>query len=301
MLANSNFIEVAASYMYAAPNFASTYRFAQFTYTVSHREHYASMVRSLDLSYFAKEVDEDGELPPLAGWREFKYRQHDSCYVRTLNSSSTSHLPLPPLSSSSPNSENQNSKRRRYTTHPPPSPFLKSFHRTRDVPIGGICHALAACTCLQRLNLSRLQLASDFIVISPYHKHSSTHSAVHDEQNEWDNAPASNLTFVSDVPKSWTWQSSELVAVYADEIIAWLCNLHELESLKARACVWLTTDRVLKLLGGIEGETCGLERQGLKRVDFRESGMQKGVRWAIKGDAGLVARIVREVVENTKE
>lgn len=172
---------------------------------------------------------------------------------------------------------------------------------------------LAACTRLQRLNLSRLQLASDFIVISPYHPSSLLPS--HDNDIWGTPFPASNLTFVSDVPKSWTWQSSELVAVYADEIIAWLERLGDLESLKARGCVWLTTDRLLKLFGevpggnrdesGAKGDGTAMREErrkpGLKRVDFRESGMQKDVRWAIKGDAGLVARIVREVLENTKE
>jgi hypothetical protein len=74
------------------------------------------MVRELDLSYFGKiGLDKEGELEPMAGWREFKY------------------------------SHQRMSKNGGVTTHPSPSPFLKSFHRTRDLPIGGLCHVLAAC------------------------------------------------------------------------------------------------------------------------------------------------------------
>ena len=38
----------------------------------------------------------------------------------------------------------------------------------------------------------------------------------------------------------------------------------------------------------------------LTRVDFRESGMQRDVRWAIRGSRAEVERIVGEIVKNTK-
>jgi hypothetical protein len=249
MLTNSNFIEVAAVYLYASPVFSSTYRFAQFVYSVSHKPHYALMVRELDLSYFSKiGWDETtGELLPLAGWREFKYRSHEMYAPRSWHG------------------------------HVPPSPFLKSYHRTRDVPIGALSHVFAACSKLKKLNLSRLQLAADFLVASRSFKATSS----------------TGLLFVSDVPKSWTWTSNELVAVGADEVVRLVCQLRELGTLKARGCVWLSTVRVERLMGGA-GEA-------LERVDFRESGMQKDVRWAARGSRGEVERIVREVIENTKE
>jgi hypothetical protein len=241
MLTNSNFIEIAATYLYSSPVFASTYRFAQFVSTVSHKSHYAFMVRCLDLSCFSKLcIDEEGgELRPLAGWREFKYRHHHGARKG----------------------------------HPAPSPFLQSYHRTRDIPIGALNHVFAACARLQKLNLSRLQLAADFLVASP--------------------ATSKGLLFVSDVPKSWTWTSSELVAVGADEVVRWVCGLGELGALKARGCVWLTTVRVGRLM-----ENAG---EALLKVDFRESGMQKDARWAVRGSRGEVERIVKEVLENTRE
>jgi hypothetical protein len=39
--------------------------------------------------------------------------------------------------------------------------------------------------------------------------------------------------------------------------------------------------------------------ESLRSVDFRESGMQKDVRWAIRGGREEVLRIVEEVVRNT--
>ncbi|TAQ91466.1 hypothetical protein B7494_g169 [Chlorociboria aeruginascens] len=257
MLTNSNLIEVAASYMYISPHFFSTYRYAQFVFTVSHKQHYAEMVRVLDLSYFGKGADEHGELPALAGWREFKYRHHDIYYVRDRMSTMG---------------------KRENSTHPAPSPFLKNFHRTRDVPIGSICHVLAACRRIRKVNFSRLQVASDFSILSPAYPASSTTS----------------LIFVSDVPKSWTWRSSELTPIYADEIISWLKGLAELEVMKAKNFLWLNTQRVAVLMS---------ECRALRKVDFRESGMQRDVRWAVKGSKEEVARIVVKLpahkVQNT--
>jgi len=180
------------------------------------------MVRSLDLSRFSNpaDIDSTGEFFPLAGWREFKYRQRA------------------PALSSRPNS-----------THPIPSPLLQSFHRCRDVPIGGILHVLRHCSRIKYINFSRLQLASDFVVIAPkYARNSSTISSIPAAAHlpypnyflvvpDQHNAP---VHFVSDVPKSWTWHSSELKPIYADVIVRFMCKLKELESVKAKNCVWLT-------------------------------------------------------------
>lgn len=129
--ANTNLIEVAAIHMYHEPKFVSTYRYAQFAWTVSHKEAYAQMVRILDLSHFSKCPEGQGKPVPQAGWREFKYRHHDKYYPpgeRMAAMAATSLGPKLPNSS-----------------HPTPSPILKRYRRTRDLPIGGICHVLAAC------------------------------------------------------------------------------------------------------------------------------------------------------------
>jgi hypothetical protein len=268
MLSNSNLTEVAAIYMYFQPHFFSTYRYAQFTYIVSHKEHYASMVRVLDLSYITRQgADEQGDLPPQAGWREFKYREHDMYYVRDRISAMRTTTTL---------SSGVKVTRITNSSHPAPSPFLKSFHRIRDLPIGGICHVLASCKKIKKVNLSRVQIASDFIVASPEHPATAD----------------SGLIYVSDVPKSWTWHSSELAPIYADEIVSWLTRLDGLEVVTAKSCLWLTTARVERFLRE-SGEKLG-------KVDFRESGMKKEVRWAVKGKRRAVERVAKEVLDNTK-
>jgi hypothetical protein len=143
MLAHPTLVEAAATFMYAQPHFASTYRYAQFAWTVSNKEWYADMVRVLDLSYFDEEGGEHGEVVPQAGWREFKYRHHDMYYVRDR-------------------------MRVQALTHPPPSPYLKSFHRTRDIPLGGICHVLGSCKKI------RLVLRISFVTVSQVMKGGNT-------------------------------------------------------------------------------------------------------------------------------
>lgn len=103
---------------------------------------------------------------------------------------------------------------------------------------------------------------------------------------------------MSDVPQSWTWANNDLKAFYADDIVRVIVKLNQLEVLKARACTWLTTLRVEKLLVGASRPRGHEGEGGLRKVDFRESGMQRGVRWAVKGKREEVERIVREVVEN---
>lgn len=121
LLTAPNFTSIAVPFLYAHPLFASTYRYAQFAFTVSHNSGYADFVRNLDLSYFGNVgFNYDGELEPVAGWREFKYRS-DNVHLARERMDTTG------------------------KTHPGPSPFLKSFHRTRDLPIGGVCHVLGAC------------------------------------------------------------------------------------------------------------------------------------------------------------
>lgn len=113
---------------------------------------------------------------------------------------------------------------------------------------------------------------------------------------------STNLIFVSDVPKSWTWANDDLKPFYADDIVRVIVKLNELEVLKARACTWLTTLRVEKLMvEASRGEEWQEGEGGLRKVDFRESGMQKDVRWAVEGTREDVERIVKEVVENREE
>jgi len=175
------------------------------------------------------------------------------------------------------------------SSHPTPSPFLRSFHRIRDIPFGAICHVLDACKRIQKLNLSRLQLAADFLVCSPNAPRSLVPPTC---QADTSSHGKRKKVYVSDVPKSWSWESGELLPISADHILTSILSLPSLESLKAKNCLWLTTARVERMMKEVGDR--------LLWVDFRESGMQKDVRWAVKGTRAEVEKIVAEVIRNTR-
>ncbi|RDW84424.1 hypothetical protein BP6252_02014 [Coleophoma cylindrospora] len=260
MRSNTNLIEVAAIHMYCQPMFTSTYRYAQFAWTVSHKEVYAQMVRVLDLSYFNKPPEGHQKHPPQAGWREFKYRHHDRYY--------------PPGEQMAPMAATTLGPKIPGSSHPTPSPILKRYRRVRDLPIGGICHVLAACKNLRKVNFSRLQVAGDCIVQHENHKPTTF----------------TGLIFVSDVPKAFTWQANELLPMTYDEIIDSLMNLQHLETIKAKNFLWLNTHKVRSLMSN----------RSLKEVDFRESGMEKNVKWAIRGSKTDVQKILRELDDDAR-
>ena len=136
LLTSSGLVEAAAIAMYSRPEFASTYRFAQFVTTVTHSQSYAEMVRVMDLSKFGNEDLID---VPLAGWREWKYRteplysiqretQMPGCKIQPGQARDLHEQEI----RSNPN-------------HPKPNPFLKQWSTCRDVPTGALIHVLKAC------------------------------------------------------------------------------------------------------------------------------------------------------------
>lgn len=261
--ANKGLVEIAADYMYYHPKFASTYRFAQFVYTISHHEHYAMRVRHLDVSYFT-EVPQL-QRTPMAGWREWKYRSHD--LYRPPNK-----LNVPPKK---PRKREGVILRR---GHPVPNPFLESWALSRDIPLGGLCHCLQACLNLRVVNLSRCQLADDHLV-----------QDVDYPPNAW-----TGLIYVSDVPKSWTskswtWKSDELRPVYNMHVVEQLVKLEHLETIIAANWVGLSTGMVRELVN--------LGQGSLEKVDFMGSGLEKEKAWAIKGSRKEVKEIIAKMDE----
>lgn len=131
---------------------------------VSHNPQYALLVRSLDLSNIPLQPcdttkDSPRNYSPCASWREFKYRNEDMYYVTEDNGA----LTRSPKSSSPSGSWRKGIWRKQRSlaswktlkelgmtechtsSHPPPSPLLKRFECQRDIPIGALCHVLAAC------------------------------------------------------------------------------------------------------------------------------------------------------------
>lgn len=99
--------------------------------------------------------------------------------------------------------------------------------------------------------------------------------------------------FVSDVPKSWTWKSDELRAVYNMYVVEQLVGLEHLETIIAANWVGLSTGMVRELV------TRG--QPSLEKVDFVGSGLEKEKAWAIRGSRREVQEIIREMDEKDPE
>ncbi|OBT47053.1 hypothetical protein VE00_02448 [Pseudogymnoascus sp. WSF 3629] len=258
MLVHSALTEAAANLMYHTPLFASTYRFAQFAYTVSHQKHYGDRVRVLDVSGFAQVAQ--FERQPEAGWREWKFRNHDLYQGR-----SRLHVP-----------ERRPTRRRMtHRKHPQPNPFLEAWALSRDIPLGGLCHAIQSCQYLNTINISRIQLAEDFLIVDQNYPPSA-----------W-----TDTIYVSDLPKSWSWNSQELRPIYNIYIIDQLRKLKHLETVIANNGVFLSTLMIQELVDGAH--------PSLKYVDFEHSGMAREKPWAIKGTREEVVGIIRDMEKTT--
>jgi hypothetical protein len=265
MLTHPALFEPAADVLYHTPLFASTYRFAQFAHTVSHHEHYGDRVRILDVSGFTAVPQFERE--PMAGWREWKFRSHDLYRARRPHRVTGPIATGPPIET-----PKRRPTRRRVLKrgHPPPNPFLEAWSLSRDIPLGGLCHAVMACRNLVALDISRVQLAVDFLVVDKDYPPSAWTDAI----------------FVSDVPKSWTWKSHELRPIYNGFIIEQLRKLAHLERVTARNSVFLSTVMVREL---VEGSA------SLRWVDFEGSGMEAGKAWARKGTKEEILAVIREM------
>ncbi|KAK9463772.1 uncharacterized protein V1516DRAFT_618343 [Lipomyces oligophaga] len=300
-------------YLYQNPQFTSTYRFAQFVSTVTHDRTVASYVRSLDLSKIENGVK--GNVI-LAGWRDWKYRSeplywsrkhhhhhhHHHHHVRRLSGDNTNSVSATPKerrpslrrsslsfgSSSSSSSSltslsgglasttslvsSQSAPRksgRRHSSaspvslkHPLQSPLLKQYSLARDVPLGAVIHVIRACPKIQHIDLSTLPLAADYYVASRKYKPTAF----------------TNLLFVSDVPKSYTWRPEETIHVLAGrDLVAALLELRDLRTLRMQSLVWVSKEIVQRILSH--------ERLGdtLEYVNFAQCGMSRGLPWAKEG------------------
>ncbi|KAJ6257667.1 hypothetical protein Dda_7454 [Drechslerella dactyloides] len=267
LLCNRYLADSVAPALYAAPRFASTYRFAQFVSVITHSPLLASLVRELELESVAEAVPED---LPVAGWRDWKYRtdplhtirrEPDGFRLRKVGGGSSG--------------GGSGKGRVKGTTHPLPSPFLTQYHTCRDVPMGGVLHIIVACSRLRKINLSNVAIADDYAVLPPASKHSGYRPTAF-----------TNLLFVSDVPKSYTWRSDETKALHAAvELVNAVTKLRYLESFEARRGVWLTSGIASRLVSGCVRAV---------EWDFRECGGYKGERWARKGSSEEILDLLVE-------
>jgi len=148
LLTSAGLVEAAAIAMYNRPQFASTYRFAQFVTTITHSQRYAEMVRVVDLSKFGQEDLKD---LPLAGWREWKYRT-EPLYSIQRDIQSPGYKIQPGQGRQLDEQEIQSNP-----THPKPNPFLKQWSTCRDVPMGAIIHVLQACKRIRLVGIESIR------------------------------------------------------------------------------------------------------------------------------------------------
>lgn len=258
MLTSTALVEAAANRIYYHPKFATTYRYAQFAYTVSHKQTYADRVRVLDVSGFNKVPQFERE--PEAGWREWKLRNHDMYRAN-------SKLVVPPKKPSA---------RKRVTrrSHPKCNPFLEPWALSRDIPLGALCHALKSCENLHTVNISKVQLAEDFEINDKMYPPSTWTGSI----------------YVSDVPKSWTWNSDGIKSINNTIIIDHLVKLEHLETVIANNSIFLSTKMIRNLVDG--------SADRLKYLDFKDSGLEREKPWAIKGTGEEVKKVIREMEKN---
>ncbi|KAK6336318.1 hypothetical protein TWF696_001880 [Orbilia brochopaga] len=266
LLCNKYLADSVAPALYAAPRFASTYRFAQFVSVITHSPLLANLVRELELESVAEAVPED---LPVAGWRDWKYRSDPLHTIRREPDGFRMRKGGLGVKSGG------GGKGMVRATHPLPSPFLTQYHTCRDVPMGGVLHIMVACSRLRKINLSNVVIADDYAVLPPAAKYSG-----------YKPTAFTTLLFVSDVPKSYTWRSEETKALHAAvELVNAVTKLRYLESFEARRGVWLTSGIASRLVSGC---VRGVE------WDFRECGGYKGERWARKGSSDEISGLLVE-------
>jgi hypothetical protein len=267
--------------LYSKPYFTSTYRFAQFVTTVSHNSRLAELVRGLDLSHIS-------HLPKnthLAGWREWKYRS-ESLYTV---------YPVQDKESNNPD--------RPVHKHPRAHPLLLKYSTGgHDIPLGSLMHVLKACTHLRYailnssnvriLNLNDLHISADYVVLpsAPPPRWKPLLPSKNKPPTYHPTA-FTKLLFISDVPKSHTWGGSEFRTLRYEEFVNVMCSIDELEVLKIRRALWvkrLFAEEIVRRAGG---------EIGLRKVDFRECGMDPGHsswtrRWVAGHDESIRSFII---------
>ena len=254
--------------LFATPCFASTYRFAQFITCISHNEYLAGLVRDMDLSTLAQLPENEA----IAGWREWKYRT-DPLYTTVYTKSSES----PTMTVRSGGSEVQRPSSS-ISSHPPASPLLqRSSGGLHDVPLGSLLHLVTCCSRIRKLNLNKIQIASDYMVLPAHYVGKRRHKPLLKSTKgtpTFSPTATNGLLFVSDVPKSKTWDERHVreaeFTVFIDELAHCLKGLVEL---RVRKAVQFNRTHAQIII-----DTCGL----LRVADFRECGMSRDAPWARK-------------------
>jgi hypothetical protein len=98
------------------------------------------------------------------------------------------------------------------------------------------------------------------------------------------------MIYVSDIQRSWTWESQELLPVHNTYIVDQIRKLPQLEMIIADNFISLSTLMAQTLV-----ESC----PELKWLDFRKSGMTVEQPWMIEGSREKIVNILRRLEDST--
>ena len=118
------------------------------------------------------------------------------------------------------------------------------------------------------INLNDLHISADYIVLpSASAPRRKPLLPSRNKQPTYHPTAFTNLLFISDVPRSNTWHSTEFRTLRYEEFVNALCSLQELEILSLRKAVWikrLFAEEIVRRAGG---------ELGLRKVNFTGCGM----------------------------
>lgn len=191
--------------------------------------------------------------------------------ARSLATSSTSLVPTPEVSSSVVDLRKKSSNHH-LSLHPTQSFLLRQHANSKDIPTGSLIHVFKCCTNLQVVDLSGLPLANDYFITVT---------------EQYPPTALSGSIFVSDVARLHSWSEKEIKRATTEDIILALCSLRFLRKLYIKSATWLSNSLVVKLLDRAESVN---STSSMQTLDFRDSGLARGLDWAITGDPDTIKR-----------
>lgn len=186
LLVNKDFYKLSKKFLYRDLKFDSSFRLGQFITILRINSKLGKLVKTIDLSDLKPcNYDEENEesIEIKAGWRDWKFLKNP-LYTNNLTriqSHSPSHSP------SQVSGEGHNgttNKKRKFSFlkkrkkvippvvvnyHPTINKFLVNFSNTKDIPIGYLLHLINLCPNLTEINLSNVNLSTDYEINRNFH------------------------------------------------------------------------------------------------------------------------------------
>lgn len=97
---------------------------------------------------------------------------------------------------------------------------------------------------------------------------------------------------------TWKWIRNDIIHIFSDEIVYWLCTLPELEELRLRKSEAINDTRAQRLVkdlvreGEYDAQITRKKVKGVRYLDLRESGSEPDERSALVGSREEVEKLV---------